>query len=137
MVLQKREDGSKQDLLIRPNSVIFRIDPSEGGSGCRQGSARYGASACRRRRRRIGDSFMKVDWTRHLVSDPGICNGRIRAKGTRVPVRVILDSLAEGASRDDVLQSYPTLKPEHIEAALAYAAELVRDEETVPLRGRS
>jgi uncharacterized protein (DUF433 family) len=48
---------------------------------------------------------------------------------------VILDSLAEGSDPDEVLRSYPTLKREHIEAALAYAAELAREETLIPLRG--
>jgi uncharacterized protein (DUF433 family) len=45
----------------------------------------------------------------------------------------ILDSLAEGASRDEVLGSYPSLKPEHIDAAIAYAAELAHEESLLPL----
>ena len=48
----------------------------------------------------------------------------------------ILDSLAEGATRDEILESYPSLKPEHIEAALAYAAELAHEESLLPLRGK-
>lgn len=45
----------------------------------------------------------------------------------------ILDSLAEGASHQAILESYPTLSPEHIEAALAYAAELAHEESILPL----
>jgi uncharacterized protein (DUF433 family) len=45
--------------------------------------------------------------------------GEIRASGTRIPVTVILDTLAEGATRDEVLASYPSLRVEHINAALA------------------
>ena len=77
---------------------------------------------------------MGLDWTEHLTSDPEVCNGRLCAKGTRVPVRVVLDSLADGSSREEILRSYPTLRPEHIDAALAYAAELAREEEALPLR---
>lgn len=75
-----------------------------------------------------------MNWAKHLASDPKVCNGRLCAKGTRVPVRVILDSLAEGATAAEILHSYPSLKPEHIEAALAYAAELAAQEEALPLR---
>jgi uncharacterized protein (DUF433 family) len=64
-------------------------------------------------------------WQDYLSTDPKICGGQICAKGTRVPVTVILDNLAEGTSRDEVLRSYPTLRPEHIDAALAHAAELL------------
>jgi uncharacterized protein (DUF433 family) len=48
----------------------------------------------------------------------------------------ILDSLAEGSSREEILRSYPSLHPEHIEAALAYAAELAREEILLPLSTR-
>jgi uncharacterized protein (DUF433 family) len=50
-------------------------------------------------------------------------------------VTVILDSLAEGASREEILRSYPTLSPHHIDAALAYAAEFAREESLLPLHG--
>ena len=45
----------------------------------------------------------------------------------------ILDSLAEGASRDEILKSYPSLRSEHIDAAVAYAADLAREESLLPL----
>jgi uncharacterized protein (DUF433 family) len=75
-----------------------------------------------------------IDWRQHLTSDPKVCQGQLCAKGTRVLITNILDSLAEGASRDEILRSYPTLQAVHIEAALAYAAELAREEAILPLR---
>ena len=56
------------------------------------------------------------------------------ATGTRIPVTVILDSLAEGTTKDEVLASYPSLGIDHINAALAYAAELAHEERLVPIR---
>jgi uncharacterized protein (DUF433 family) len=47
---------------------------------------------------------------------------------------VILDSLAEGTTKDEVLASYPSLGIDHINAALAYAAELAHEERLVPIR---
>jgi uncharacterized protein (DUF433 family) len=73
-------------------------------------------------------------WQQHLGSDPAICGGDLCARGTRIPVTVILDNLAEGASREKILRSY--LRPEHIEAALAYAAELAHEERLIPLQVR-
>ena len=73
-------------------------------------------------------------WQDHLSSDPAVCGGKICATGTRIPVTVILDSLAEGSTRDEILTSYPSLRPQHVAAALAYAAELAREEELVPIR---
>jgi len=74
------------------------------------------------------------DWRHYLNTDPKICGGQLCAKGTRVLVTNILDSLAEGATSTEILRSYPTLTAEHIQAALAYAAELAHEESLLPLR---
>ena len=74
-----------------------------------------------------------TNWKQHLVSKPGICGGQLCAKGTRIPVVVILDSLAEGASETEILASYPTLKRAHLRAAIAYTAALAREEILTPL----
>ena len=74
-----------------------------------------------------------MDWRDHLTSEQAICHGQLCAKGTRVFVTCILDSLAEGASVEEILRSYPTLRPEHIQAALAYAADLAHEESLIPL----
>jgi uncharacterized protein (DUF433 family) len=76
---------------------------------------------------------MTIDWRQHLVSNPAICHGQLCAAGTRVFVTNILDSLAEGATREQILCSYPSLRLEHIDAAMAYAAQLARDESLLPL----
>ncbi|MCU1325895.1 MAG: hypothetical protein JWN34_1265 [Bryobacterales bacterium] len=68
-------------------------------------------------------------WRDHLTSNPGICSGELCALGTRVPVTVILDSLAEGIGVDEIVRSYPSLRPEHITAALTYAAELAHGQQ--------
>ncbi len=75
-----------------------------------------------------------IEWRDHLTSDPRVCGGELCARGTRVFVTNILDSLAEGATHEEILRSYPSLRPEHIQAALAYAAELAREERLLPLR---
>ena len=75
-----------------------------------------------------------VTWQTFLTSNPHTCGGAICASGTRIPVTVILDSFAEGSTKQEILQSYPTLKPEHLEAALSYAAELAHEEQLIPIR---
>ena len=75
-----------------------------------------------------------IDWREHVTSDPKVCQGQLCAKGTRVLVTNILDSLAEGATREEILRSYPSLAAVHIDAAIAYAAELAREESLLPLR---
>jgi uncharacterized protein (DUF433 family) len=79
---------------------------------------------------------MMINWRQHLESDASICHGQLRAAGTRVFVTNILDSLAEGATREQILASYPSLRPEHIDAAVAYAAELAREESLLPIAGQ-
>jgi uncharacterized protein (DUF433 family) len=75
-----------------------------------------------------------VAWQDVLTSNPEVCAGEICAAGTRIPVTVILDNLAEGSSREEILRSYPSLQAAHIDAALAYAAELAHEERLVPIR---
>ena len=76
-----------------------------------------------------------MNWRDYLTSDPQVCHGQLCAKGTRVMVTNILDSLAEGSSREEILKSYPSLQPQHIEAALGYAADLAREESLLPVSG--
>ena len=75
-----------------------------------------------------------TSWQEFLSSDPNICGGELCAVGTRIPVTVILDNLAEGSTKEEILVNYPSLKPEHIDAALVYAAELAHEERLVPIR---
>ncbi len=53
--------------------------------------------------------------------NPKVCNGKPVIKGTRIPVSVILEQIAQGESWDDLLKGYPELKKEDIQAALLYA----------------
>ncbi len=46
--------------------------------------------------------------------NPRVCNGRPVIKGTRIPVSVILEQIAEGESWDALLAGYPELKKEEI-----------------------
>jgi len=53
--------------------------------------------------------------------DPKICNGKPVIRGTRIPVTVILEQIAEGDAWDSILTGYPELSKEDIHAALLYA----------------
>lgn len=75
-----------------------------------------------------------MDWRDRVVSNPDICHGKACIKGTRIMVSVVLDNLAAGVTESELLQSYPSLTPEDIRAAIAYAAELAR-ERVRPLPG--
>ncbi len=52
-------------------------------------------------------------------------------KQTRITVEYVLERLAQGATAEDLVSNYEGLQPEHISAALAYAAALVRKDELV------
>jgi uncharacterized protein (DUF433 family) len=68
-----------------------------------------------------------MNWKDRISVNPSICHGKVCIKGTRIMVSVVLDNLAAGEPVDVILKSYPTLKPEDIQAALWYAADLARD----------
>jgi uncharacterized protein (DUF433 family) len=53
--------------------------------------------------------------------NPKVCNGKPVVKGTRIPISVILQQLAEGESWDEILSGYPELTREDIHAVLEYA----------------
>ena len=63
-----------------------------------------------------------------IVRDPSICHGQATVRGTRVLVSVILDNLAAGLTEEEILAGYPSVTREGIRAAIAYGAELARDE---------
>lgn len=70
---------------------------------------------------------MPIDWREHITVDPAICHGKPCIKGTRIVVSSILDNLAAGLSRDEILSSYPGLMDASIDATIAYAADLASD----------
>ncbi|MBW1851899.1 MAG: DUF433 domain-containing protein [Deltaproteobacteria bacterium] len=53
--------------------------------------------------------------------NPRVCNGRPVIKGTRIPVSIILEQIAESESWENLLAGYPELRKEDIQAALLYA----------------
>jgi uncharacterized protein (DUF433 family) len=67
-----------------------------------------------------------------IIIDPRICHGKPVIRGTRTPVAIVVGSLAGGMSFDEVQREYD-LTAEDIRAALAFAAELVEQEQYRPL----
>jgi uncharacterized protein (DUF433 family) len=68
-----------------------------------------------------------MDWRDHIQSNPAVCHGKACIKGSRIMVSVILDNLAAGLTKAEVLELYPGLRDEHVAAAVAYAADLARE----------
>ena len=63
-----------------------------------------------------------------IISDPGILGGKPCVRGTRISVEHLLELLATGATREDILATYPQLSDESLSAALAFAAQSMRAE---------
>ncbi len=68
-----------------------------------------------------------MNWREHITVTPDVCHGTPCFKGTRVMVSVVLENLAAGRTAQEVLADYPSLRPEALPAAMAYAAELARE----------
>ena len=62
---------------------------------------------------------------RRITIDPAICNGKPTLRGKRITVQTILDFLAAGDSEQDILEQYPGLEHEDIQACLRFAALLM------------
>ena len=78
--------------------------------------------------------------TDRIEINPKVMLGKPVIRGTRIPVELILRKLSEGAAEADLLDAYPRLRREDIQAAIGYAADTVAHEETLilePTRKRS
>ena len=73
-----------------------------------------------------------MKWQNYIMVNPRICHGKACIKGTRIMIAVILDNLANGMSPEDLIKEYPSLNSKSIQAAIKYAAEIVR-ERVIPL----
>jgi len=67
----------------------------------------------------------RIRWQERIVIEPDIHHGEPCIKGTRVPVSMIIGSLADDMTPTEIQEAYPQLTTEDIRAALAYAAETV------------
>jgi uncharacterized protein (DUF433 family) len=74
-----------------------------------------------------------MDWLDRISIDPKILVGKPVIKGTRIAVEFLLELLANGWTREQILKGYPHLKQEDIQAALHYAAQTVKQEHIYPL----
>lgn len=75
----------------------------------------------------------RADWKDRITIDPGVHHGDPCIKGTRIPVSIVVGSIADGMTIEEVRAAYPQVSPEDVRAALAYAAEVLRTEVILPL----
>jgi len=71
------------------------------------------------------------DELQRITFDKEVLGGKPVIRGLRISVEMILELLAKGATRKELLEDYPELEPEDVEAALLYAHHLVAGEEVV------
>ena len=74
---------------------------------------------------------MAIQWQDFIEERKDVMMGKPVFKGTRLTVEHVLKEMATGMDRQEILDNYPTLRPEHLQAALLYAAATVALDETI------
>jgi uncharacterized protein (DUF433 family) len=73
-----------------------------------------------------------MNYRQYIVRDPTICGGEPVVKGTRVTVRTVLASLAEGMSAAEIVRDFPRLNAHAVRAVIAFAAASAEEDLPVP-----
>jgi uncharacterized protein (DUF433 family) len=68
-----------------------------------------------------------MEWQKYIVADNAILLGKPTVKGTRISVEHIVGLLANGWTEHQILENYPRLNPESLQAVFAYIHECLRD----------
>lgn len=74
---------------------------------------------------------MKIRWQDFIEERKDIMAGKAAFKGTRLTVEFVLKQLGTGMSHEELLDQYPTLKAEHLRAAMLYAADVVTMDQAI------
>ena len=75
---------------------------------------------------------MTMHYQAFIHSDPATCGGEPVIRGTRVTVRTVLASLADGMTVGEILQDFPTLEEQSVRAVIAFAAASAEEDLPVP-----
>ena len=67
----------------------------------------------------------RIDWREYITVDPDLHHSDPCISGTRIPVATVVGGLADGMTSEEILEAYPQLTRADIQAALAYAADVV------------
>ena len=73
-----------------------------------------------------------MDYSQYISRDPKICGGQPVIRGTRVTLRTVLASLAEGAEVSEILADFPSLTEEAVRAVIAFAATSAQEDLPAP-----
>jgi uncharacterized protein (DUF433 family) len=74
---------------------------------------------------------MKIRWQDYIEERKDVMAGKPAFKGTRLTVEFVLKQLGTGMGHQELLDQYPTLKPEHLRAAMLYAADVVTMDQSI------
>ncbi len=72
-------------------------------------------------------AMIREELLARVTVDPKVCTGKPCIRGTRIYIAIILDALAEGLTPEEIIDHYPSLAIDDIRGAVAYAAELTRE----------
>lgn len=75
---------------------------------------------------------MALDYNAYFERRRDVCGGELVVKGTRVTVRTLLASLAEGASTDEIRADFPTVSQDALRAVVAFAAASAEEDLPAP-----
>ncbi|MCB9435358.1 MAG: DUF433 domain-containing protein [Ardenticatenaceae bacterium] len=75
----------------------------------------------------------RIPWAEHITIDPELHHGEPCIRGTRIPIRMILGSLADGMTPNEICAVFPQLTPADVYATLSYAADVVQQDILLPL----
>ncbi len=69
-----------------------------------------------------------INWKEYITTDPEILYGKPVIKGTRIPVDLVLEKLAYGETIKDLLNAYPNIDKDSINACLLFASDSIKNE---------
>lgn len=73
-----------------------------------------------------------MDYRQHITRDPAVCGGDPVLRGTRVTIRTVLASLAEGLTIAEIVKEFPTLDETALRAVIAFAAASAEEDLPIP-----
>ena len=69
-----------------------------------------------------------MDYLNHFERDEAVMGGETVIRGTRIPLRTVLASLAEGNTPTEIVDAFPSLTEADVQAAIGFAADSARED---------
>jgi uncharacterized protein (DUF433 family) len=112
---------------MKPPSRVTIHEGQEAGSAEAIGLRRY----IFRTKSTPGATLMTLKWQDYIEERKDVMVGKPVFKGTRLTVEFVLKQIGAGMTNEALLDQYPTLKPEHLRAAMLYAADVVSMDQSI------